>query len=418
MGAEAAYALNTLFLLFSGALVMLMALGFAMLEAGMVRAKSVATILVKNIGLYAVAGLMFWLVGYNLMYRGVGDIGMGWFGVPGPWKPDESAALAGDFSAGYSSAAFWFFQMVFVATTASICSGALAERIKIGPFFVFTALLTGVLYPITGAWVWGGGWLAELGFKDFAGSTLVHAVGGWAALTGAILLGSRRGRFDDAGGSHPIPGASLAQATLGTFILWFGWFGFNGGSQLAIASAADAMAVAEIFVTTNLSAAGGAVAVGIVYRLLTSKIDVPMALNGALAGLVSITAEPATAMPWEAVLIGAVGGLIMMAATWALEKAKIDDVVGAIPVHLAAGIWGTLAVPLTNPEANFGIQIVGIIAIGGFAAVTSFAAWSAMRSTTGIRLHWSAEDQGGDMAELGVRAYNLGYEEPPSSAKV
>lgn len=406
---ETAFIINTFFLLICGALVMLMAAGFTMLEAGMVRSKSVAVILVKNISLYSIAGIMFYLIGYNLMYLNVDG---GFIGTALPWSADDSSAANGDFSAGYASSAGWFFQMVFVATAASIVSGALAERIKLWPFFIFVAVLTGFIYPITGSWVWGEGWLDKLGFSDFAGSTLVHSVGGWAALTGAIILGARRDRFTEDGTSTPIAGASLPQVTLGTFILWFGWFGFNGGSQLAIASADDATTVAKIFANTNVAAAAGVVIVMIYSQLIDKKIDLTLVLNGALAGLVAITAEPFAPTIATSLFIGAAGGIIMVGATKLLEHLKIDDVVGAIPVHLAAGIWGTLAVTISNPEASITTQFIGIIAIGLFVCITSLALWIAMKYTMGIRLHWSNESIGGDMSELGVRAYNL---EQPNS---
>ena len=403
---ETQYIFNTLLFLFCGVLVMFMAAGFALLEAGMVRSKSVAVILCKNIGLYAIAGLAFYLIGYNLMYSGVDG---GYYGIPGLWSADDAAAAAGDYSAGYASASDWFFQMVFVATAASIVSGALAERIKIWPFMIFVACLTAVLYPITGSWGWGGGWLSELGFSDFAGSTLVHSVGGWAALVGAIMLGARRGRFNAKGESTPIPGASLPNATLGTFILWFGWFGFNGGSQLALGSAGDAFAIANIFANTNIAAAAGVVTVIVLSELISKRIDVPMVLNGALAGLVAITANPLTPTLGEAAVIGAIGGVVMMLACQALERFQIDDVVGAIPVHLAAGIWGTMAVPFTNPEVTFEAQATGVVAVGVFMVVASAVVWTVLKSVLGIRLHWSKEDQGGDLAELGISAYNLEF---------
>jgi Amt family ammonium transporter len=407
---EVAFFANTMFLLFCGALVMFMAAGFAMLEAGMVRSKSVAVILVKNLGLYSIAGFIFYVVGYNLMFRDVGASG-GYFGVPGPWAPDDTAVLAGDYSSGYASEAFWFFQMVFVATAASIVSGALAERIKLIPFFVFCVVLTAFIYPVTGSWVWGGGWLAEMGFKDFAGSTLVHSVGGWAALTGAILLGARRGRFGQNGESNPLYGSSMPLVTLGTFILWFGWFGFNGGSQLAIASAGDALAVAKIFANTNLAAASGAIVMILIGFFGRGRLDVPMVLNGALAGLVAITAEPLMPSLGLSCLIGAAGGVAMFLASKVLDFFRIDDVVGAVPVHLVSGIVGTLAVVLSNPEADIVVQLIGIAAIGAFVSVISLVLWFIMKSVAGIRLHWSHEEVGGDMAELGVRAYNLEFGE-------
>lgn len=406
---EIAYSLNTMFLLFCGALVMFMAAGFAMLEAGMVRSKSVAVILVKNVGLYAIAAVMFYIIGYNLMYK---DVAGGFFGHPMPWTPDDSAALSGDFSeASYSSGADWFFQMVFVATAVSIVSGALAERIKLVPFFIFAAILTGLVYPITGSWVWGGGWLSEMGFSDFAGSTLVHSVGGWAALVGAILLGARRGRFNEDGTDSPIHGSSMPLVTLGTFILWFGWFGFNGGSQLAIASAADAAAVSKIFANTNAAAAAGVVAMIIAGFATRGRLDVPMVLNGALAGLVAITAEPLAPSVGMASMIGVLGALTMQGVSLLLDKFKIDDVVGAVPVHLAAGILGTMLVPLSNSDASYATQAIGVIAIGAFVSIISFILWFAFKATMGIRLHWSEEKLGSDLAELGVRAYNLEFGE-------
>ena len=399
---ESDFIINTFFLLLCGCLVMFMALGFAMLEAGSVRHKSVAVILVKNIGLYAIAGIMFFLVGYNLMYLNVDG---GFLGSFSTWHADDTAALAGDYSAGYAAEAGWFFQMVFVATAASIVSGALAERIKIWPFFFFCIILTSVLYPIVGAWTWGGGWLAEMGFKDFAGSTIVHSVGGWAALTGAILLGARRGRF----GSKPEPlhGNSLPLVTLGTFVLWFGWFGFNGGSQLAISSTEDAIAVAKILGNTNMAAASGVVTALLYYVAMGKRIDVSIALNGALAGLVAITAEPLLPSLPMAMVVGATGSVVMILASIALEKFKIDDVVGAVPVHLAAGIWGTIAVVFSNPEASLLTQLSGIAAVGVFMGVTSLIIWTAMKYTIGIRIHWSREDRGPDLSELGVKAYYL-----------
>ncbi|HEX6111488.1 MAG TPA: ammonium transporter, partial [Geminicoccaceae bacterium] len=348
VAAETQYILNTLSFLFHGFLVMWMAAGFAMLEAGLVRKRSVGTQLLKNIAVYSVAGILFYLIGYNLMYSGVDG---GYFGSFAIWLPDDSAALAeqSDFSGGYAASSDWFFQMVFVATAASIVSGTLAERIRVWPFLLFSAVLTGIMYPITGAWQWGGGWLSGLGFSDFAGSTLVHSVGGWAALAGAILLGARNGKFGPGGQVYPMLGSSLPLATLGTFILWLGWFGFNGGSQLALGSAADAVAIANIYVNTNLAAAGGVLAAMALTQIMYGKIDLTMVLNGAIAGLVSITAEPLAPSPGLAILIGAGGGVLAALAVPLLYKLRIDDVVGAIPAHLVAGIWGTIAVPISNP---------------------------------------------------------------------
>lgn len=399
---EVAYIFNTLLFLIGGFLVMFMAAGFAMLEAGLVRSKNVSMQCLKNIGLYSIAGIMFWAVGYSLMYTNVGDNG-GYFGTPGWYAWD---AVGGDaLDTGYSTASDWFFQMVFVAATASIVSGTVAERVKIWPFFIFTAVLTGILYPITGSWQWGGGWLSEMGFSDFAGSTIVHSVGGWAALAGAIVIGSRAGKYGKDGSITVMPGSSIPLATLGTFILWLGWFGFNGASQLAMGSIGDVSDVSRIFANTNLAAAGGVVAAIILTQVLYGKIDVTMALNGALAGLVSITAEPLAPTPLLAIIIGAVGGVIVVLSVPLLDKLKIDDVVGAIPVHLLAGIWGTLIVPLSNSDASFGTQIVGIVAYGVFTFIASFIVWTILKVVMGVRA--SDEDQmmGLDKAEVGVEAY-------------
>jgi Amt family ammonium transporter len=299
----------------------------------------------------------------------------------------------------------WFFQMVFCAATASIVSGTMAERVKLWPFLIFTAILTGILYPISGSWQWGGGWLSEAGFSDFAGSTIVHSVGGWAALAGAIILGARKGKYTADGKVNPIPGSSMPLATLGTFILWLGWFGFNGASQLAMGTNGDVSDISRIFANTNLAAAGGVVAAIILTQILYKKIDVTMALNGALAGLVSITAEPLMPSPLAAIIIGAVGGVIVVLAVPMLDKFKIDDVVGAIPVHLLAGIWGTLVVPVTNPDASFGTQILGIVAFGVFTFVLSGVIWFILKMTIGIRPSEEDEMNGLDMSEVGVEAY-------------
>jgi len=396
--AETAFIFNTLLFLIGGFLVMFMAAGFAMLEAGMVRSKNVSMQCLKNIALYSIAGIMFWVVGYSLMYTDVN----GYFGTPLPYSwPDAGVANEGD----YSVASDWFFQMVFCAATASIVSGTLAERIKLWPFLIFTAILTGILYPISGSWQWGGGWLSEAGFSDFAGSTVVHSVGGWAALAGAIILGARKGKFTADGKVHPIPGSSMPLATLGTFILWLGWFGFNGASQLAMGTNGDVSDISRIFVNTNLAACGGVVAAIILTQIMYKKIDVTMALNGALAGLVSITAEPLMPSPLTAILIGAVGGVIVVFAVPMLDKLKIDDVVGAIPVHLLAGIWGTLVVPISNSDASFGTQILGVVAYGVFTFVLSGIIWYILKTTVGIRPTEEEEMAGLDMAEVGVEAY-------------
>jgi len=395
---DTVYVFNTLLFLIGGFLVMWMAAGFAMLEAGMVRSKSVAMQCTKNIALYAIAGLVFWLVGYNLMYDGVDG---GFFGSFTAFSVPDPSADTGD----YSAASDWFFQMVFCATTASIVSGTLAERIKLIPFLIFVVLLCGIIYPIQGAWQWGGGFLSELGFSDFAGSTIVHSTGGWAALMGALILGARAGRYTSDGKVDPMPGSSMPLATLGTFILWLGWFGFNGGSQLALGSLEDASSVSKIFMNTNLAAAGGVVAAIILSQILYKKVDLTMALNGALAGLVSITAEPLMPSPLSAIIIGAIGGIIVVLAVPMLDKLKIDDVVGAIPVHLLAGIWGTLVVPWSNPDTSIVTQFIGVISIGIFVSAISAVVWFVMKSTIGIRVSEEAELNGVDKAELGMDAY-------------
>jgi Amt family ammonium transporter len=397
--AETAFIFNTFSFLFNGALVMWMAAGFCMLEAGLVRSKSVATICTKNIALYSIAGLMYFLVGYNLMYDGVDG------GYLGSFSWFNSVDPGYDGTGDYAAPSDWFFQMVFVATAASIVSGTLAERVKLWPFLIFVVILTGFIYPIQGAWQWGGGWLSEAGFNDFAGSTLVHSVGGWAALTGAVILGARKGRYAADGTPRALPGSSLPLAALGTFILWLGWFGFNGGSQLALGTGADAAAMSQIFANTNLAAAAGVVAAMITTQLLYKKVDLTMALNGALGGLVSITAEPLAPSFLEAVLIGGVGGVLVVFAVPLLDKLKVDDVVGAIPVHLVCGIWGTMAVPFTNDGANFGSQILGIVAIGLFVALASAIVWAVLKMIVGIRLDEESEVMGADQSELGLEAY-------------
>jgi ammonium transporter, Amt family len=397
--AETAYIFNTFSFLFNGALVMWMAAGFCMLEAGLVRSKSVATICTKNIALYSIAGIMYFLVGYNLMYDGVDGGFMGSFS----WANLDGPAYAAD--EGYAPASDWFFQMVFVATAASIVSGTLAERIKLWPFLVFVVALTAVIYPIQGAWQWGGGWLAEAGFSDFAGSTLVHSTGGWAALVGAVMLGARRGKYGPGGIVHPLPGSSLPLATLGTFILWLGWFGFNGGSQLALGTGDDAAAMAHIFANTNLAAAAGVVAAMLASQALFKKVDLTMALNGALGGLVSITAEPLAPNFATSVMVGGIGGVLVVLAVPLLDRLRIDDVVGAIPVHLVCGIWGTVAVVFSNPETNIGSQLLGIVAIGAWVVGASTVVWLGLKLTVGIRLDEESEAMGADQSELGLEAY-------------
>ncbi|UTW57393.1 ammonium transporter [Kordiimonas sp. SCSIO 12603] len=406
VSADSAYIFNTLLFLIGGFLVMWMAAGFAMLEAGLVRTKNVAEICVKNVSLYAIACIMWMLMGYNLMYSGVDG---GYFGqFFSLWSPDDAATLVDGAKVdptGYSAGSDFFFQMVFVATTASIVSGTVAERIKLFPFLAFTVVLAGLIYPIQGAWKWGGGWLDAAGFQDFAGSTLVHSTGGWAALVGALILGPRLGRFTKDGKIKPMPGSSMPLATLGTFILWLGWFGFNGASQLALGSLGDAISVSNIFVNTNMAAAGGAVSAMLVTKAVYKKVDLSMILNGALAGLVSITAEPLTPTPIIATAIGGVGGALVVFAVPFFDKLKIDDVVGAISVHLVCGIWGTLAVPLTNDAASLPAQLLGIGAIGAFVTISSTITWVALKATVGIRLDGEDEERGSDLAELGMEAY-------------
>tara|TARA_R110002051_G_scaffold7035_15_gene33134 strand:+ start:263 stop:1579 length:1317 start_codon:yes stop_codon:yes gene_type:complete len=398
------YILTTLLFLVAGFLVFFMAAGFAMLEAGLVRSKNVAMQLTKNIALFGIAAIMYWLIGFNLMYPGDSWSLAGWVGPFFSVTSLEPVGLAAaDASLDYASVASdFFFQLMFVAATASIVSGALAERIKLWPFLGFCAVLTGVLYPITGSWQWGGGWLSELGFSDFAGSTIVHSVGGWAALAGVIVLGPRLGKYKD-GRTVPMPGSNLALATLGTFILWLGWFGFNGGSQLAAGTVGDITDIGRIFANTNMGASAGAVTALIATQLIYKKVDLTMVLNGALAGLVSITAEPLAPTLFGALLTGAVGGVIVVVTVPMLDKFKLDDVVGAIPVHLIAGIWGTLAVAFYT--GNWGAQITGIVAIGAFTFVISLVLWALLKMATGIRVSEESEINGLDMSELGMEAY-------------
>lgn len=397
---ETAYIFNTLLFLIGGFLVMWMAAGFAMLEAGLVRSKNVSMQCLKNIALYSVAGIAYWFIGYNLMYTGVDGGYIGTFALAYSFDPVGGNAL----DTGYSTASDWFFQMVFVATAASIVSGTLAERIKLWPFIIFVAVLTGFIYPIAGSWQWGAGWLSEMGFSDFAGSTLVHSVGGWAALSGVVLLGARKGKYVD-GKVQPMPGSSIPLATLGTFILWLGWFGFNGASQLAMGTIADVTDVSRIFANTNVAAAAGVVVTMVLLQILYGKVDVTMVLNGALAGLVAITAEPLHPEMWQVLIIGGVGGAIVVFAVPMLDRFKIDDVVGAIPVHLLAGIWGTLIVPFSNPETSYGTQLIGIIAYGVFTVICSMIVWAILKTIVGIRIDEEDEAIGLDKAEVGVEAY-------------
>ncbi|WP_425493399.1 ammonium transporter [Hoeflea prorocentri] len=402
------FILNSLLFVVSGFLVMWMAAGFAMLEAGLVRSKNTSMQLTKNISLFSIAAIMYYLIGYNLMYPGDGwSISgiLGAFGVAVMEPVGVAADAVSDLSYASVGSDF-FFQLMFCATTASIVSGTLAERMKLWPFLIFTVVLTGILYPIQASWKWGGGFLdAEFGFLDFAGSTVVHSVGGWAALTGAIILGARKGKYGSKGEVHPIPGSNMPLATLGTFILWLGWFGFNGGSQLAMGSVGDVADVSRIFANTNAGAAGGAVAALLLTQFIYKKVDITMILNGALAGLVSITAEPLTPSLGSATLIGAVGGVIVVFAVPMLDKFKIDDVVGAIPVHLFAGIWGTIAVLFTNSDATLYGQVASIVIVAVFMIVTSSVVWLILNATMGLRVSEEEEQVGLDKAEIGIEAY-------------
>ena len=399
-----AYIFNTLLFLIGGFLVMWMAAGFAMLEAGLVRAKNTSTQCLKNIGLYSIAGLMFWVIGYNIAYPFGGEASSALFGMAGTIYPMQDVGAA-DLDTGYSVASDWFFQMVFCATTASIVSGTLAERIKIVPFFIFVTVLTAVIYPVVVSWEWGGGYLdTEWGFSDFAGSTLVHSTGGWAALVGALILGARSGRYGADGKVNVFPGSNIPLATLGTFILWLGWFGFNGASQLAMGTVGDVSDVSKIFVNTNMAACAGVVVAIILTQVMYKKADVTMALNGALAGLVAITAEPLAPTVGQSIVIGAVGGVIVVFAVPMLDKLKIDDVVGAIPVHLLAGIWGTLIVAWAG-DATFVGQLVGVLLTMVWVSAASAIVWLALKYTIGLRPTEEEEMAGMDHVEIGVEAY-------------
>ena len=403
---DTVYILNSLLFLVGGFLVFWMAAGFAMLEGGLVRSKNVTMQMTKNIALFSLAAIFYYLLGYNLMYPGDGwsiDGILGAFGTAGlePVGVSSDAADAYDYA---STGSDFFFQLMFCATTASIVSGTLAERIKLWPFLVFTIALTAVIYPVQASWKWGGGFLDAMGFLDFAGSTVVHSVGGWAALVGALILGPRIGKYKE-GRTIPMPGSNLTLATLGTFILWLGWFGFNGGSQLAMGTVGDVADISRIFANTNTAAAGGAIAALILTQVLYKKPDLTMVLNGALAGLVSITAEPLTPSLGAATLIGAVGGIIVVFAVPFLDKLKIDDVVGAIPVHLFCGIWGTIAVVLTNPDASLATQLYSIVVVGLFTVIASGIVWFILKATVGIRVTEEDEINGLDMSEMGMEAY-------------
>ena len=401
VSAEIGFIFNTLLFLICGFLVFFMACGFAMLESGMVTSKSVSVICAKNIGLISISGIMFWMFGYNLAY-GIPE--GGYIGSFIPWS-DSSAV-----DTGYADGSDWYFQMVFCATTVSIVSGTLAERIKLWPFFLFAAILSGIIYPIVMGWQWGGGWLAAAGFSDFAGSTLVHACGGAAALAGVIVLGARAGRFGKKGETKslvPFAASSIPLVTLGTFLLWFGWFGFNGFSQLAVGTFDDVTAISKIAVNTHLAGAAGTVTAALITRLIGGKTDIIMMLNGALAGLVAITAEPLNPSPILAMVIGSIGAIIMYFGTKFLESKHIDDVVGAIPVHMFAGIFGTLVVPISNPDTTFGTQFTGVLAVCVFSFVLSYIVFRALKETIGLRISAQAEKLGTDVAEVGVKAYAI-----------
>ncbi len=409
---ESAFIFNTFSFLVWGALVMWMCAGFTMLESGSVRTKNASMICLKNVGLYSIAGLAYFIIGYNFMY---GDIVGGFIGsfdlLYGP-SAAEIALLDGEEGAvdavladsSYATMSDWFFQMVFVATAASIVSGALAERVKMWSFFAFVLVLTAIIYPIVGAWTWGGGWLAEMGFQDFAGSTIVHSTGGWAALAGILVVGPRLGKFRRDGSVKATPPSNILVVTLGVFILWLGWFGFNGGSQLALGSAGDAVAMSHVLVNTNLAAAAGVMAALAVSRYILGRTDLFAGLNGAIAGLVSITAGPDIVDHYWAIVIGAIGGLIVVAGLKLFEKVKLDDVVGAVPAHLFAGIWGTLAVCIAA-GGDFGVQLVGILAIGAFVFTVSFLLWRLLDVTVSVRISKQVERLGQDAGELGLEAY-------------
>ena len=407
---ETLFVFNTFSFLIWGVLVMWMCAGFTMLESGSVRTKNASMICLKNIGLYSIAGLAYYFIGYNLMYVDVENVIGSFKFLYGP-SDDEIALIAGNeasktavVESGYSTMSDWFFQMVFVATTASIVSGTLAERVKMWSFFLFVLVLTAFIYPVVGAWTWGEGWLSAMGFKDFAGSTIVHSTGGWAALAGAIVVGPRLGKFRRDGTVKSTPPSNILVVTLGVFILWLGWFGFNGGSQLALGSALDVVAMSHVLVNTNLAAAAGVMAALFVSRPILGRVDLFAGLNGAIAGLVSITAGPDIVEHYWAVIIGAIGAVVCTAGIKLLEKIKLDDVVGAVPAHLFAGIWGTIAVCIVG-GGNLGVQLIGIVAVGAFVFVTSWVLWRVLEMTLSVRVSRQVEQLGQDVGELGIDAY-------------
>ena len=410
VGEETMFVFNTFSFLVWGALVMWMCAGFTMLESGSVRTKNASMICLKNIGLYSIAGLAYYFIGYNLMYVDVGKLIGSFKLLYGPSAADlalvagKEGAGAAAIAKGHSTMSDWFFQMVFVATAASIVSGTLAERVKMWSFFLFTLVLTAVIYPVVGAWTWGGGWLSDMGFKDFAGSTIVHSTGGWAALAGALVVGPRLGKFRGDGSVRTTPPSNILAVTLGVFILWFGWFGFNGGSQLALGSAADVVAMSHVLVNTNLAAAAGVMTSLAISRPILGRVDLFAGLNGAIAGLVAITAGPDIVEHYWAVIIGAIGGGVCTAGIKLLEMVKLDDVVGAVPAHLFSGIWGTLAVCIVG-GGNFGVQLLGVVAVGVFVFAISYLLWRLLEATLSVRVSRQVERLGQDVGELGIEAY-------------
>jgi|TARA_Y100001933_G_scaffold170417_1_gene168514 Amt family ammonium transporter len=400
------YALDTFYFLVMGALVMFMAPGFAMLEAGLVRSKNTAEILLKNVALFSIACIMYLICGYYIMYIGaveggiMPDLGL-WIGAEN--TVEDTLASGGD--TYYSARSDYFFQVVFVATAMSIVSGAVAERMKLWAFLAFAVVMTGLIYPLQGMWTWGGGWISAAGYSDFAGSGIVHMCGAAAALAGVLLLGPRKGKYGPDGQVNAIPGANMPLATLGMFILWFGWFGFNGGSELKTSNIEEANAVAQVFVNTNIAACGGLVAALILAKIMFGKADLTMALNGALAGLVSITADPLSPTAQLAVLVGAIGGVIVVLSIVMFDKLKIDDPVGAISVHGVAGIWGILAVLLSNGDATIGGQLIGILGIFGWTFGASLIVWGILKAVMGIRISEEEEYEGTDLTECGLEAY-------------
>ncbi len=410
MAQETQFVLNSFSFLIWGVLIMWMCAGFTMLESGSVRTKNASVICLKNVGLYAIAGLTFYLIGYNLMYTGVDDL-IGSFRFLYGTSEVEKALLTGDGGSaaavienGNSVMSDWFFQMVFVATTASIVSGTLAERVKLWSFFLFVAVLTAFIYPVVGSWTWGGGWLNQMGFQDFAGSTIVHSTGGWAALAGAIIVGARQSKYREDGSINFTPPSNVPVVTLGVFILWMGWFAFNGGSQLALSGVIDAVAISNILVNTNLAACGGFIAAIAMSRPIFGRVDLMASLNGAIAGLVSITAGPDIVDHYWAIIIGAVGGVLCSLGMKILERIRVDDVVGAVSAHLVAGIWGTLAVCIAA-GGDVLVQIVGILSVGAFVFSASMLVWLAIKHSMGARVSPDVERHGQDVAELGIEAY-------------